>query len=508
MRKLAALGGILLLAAGIAVAKGPKAKEKAAPAPPAAAPAFPAPGVDYIPFDDPKLLALLEKIDAVDAYQVPPLGVRKDDNYAGTAADLEPFSGRKVFKENFLEQMEYTGPGRAIPEPGHVDTVRIGFIGPIVPTVSGATGGKSHEEALGIPMLQGSRLAIEEWNARGGHLERKVPFELVVKNDNGLWGSSGNEIVNMAYKDGVWAMIGTIDGANSHIAIRVALKAEVVMLNSGDTDPTFIETNIPWVVRNIGDDRQQAYLLVDYLYRKLGVKRIGIVRASNRYGRFGVREVRDGSRRLGRPIAIEMAYKLGNDDFSLQVDRLKAAKVDAVVHWGDAREGALVLNQMRAAGMKQPFYGCDRTVSDEFVKLAGANAEGVVAGFPWNPDRKDPKLERFEKAYRDRYGMEAETYAAHAYDGMNMLIWATQVAGLNRAKIRDVLAYLPHPWPGVTGDIPLSACLDDVGDTYLARRENGAWKYYSRADLAIPKGYIPPRDRLSRDAAEATPAKR
>ena len=35
--------------------------------------------------------------------------------------------------------------------------------------------------------------------------------------------------------------------------------------------------------------------------------------------------------------------------------------------------------------------------------------------------------------------------------GMNMLIWATQTAGLNRAKIRDVLAYRAEPWPGVTG---------------------------------------------------------
>ena len=50
----------------------------------------------------------------------------------------------------------------------------------------------------------------------------------------------------MAYKDKVWAILGTIDGANSHIAIRVALKAEIVMMNTADTDPTFIETNIPW----------------------------------------------------------------------------------------------------------------------------------------------------------------------------------------------------------------------------------------------------------------------
>jgi branched-chain amino acid transport system substrate-binding protein len=462
-----------------------------------------------LPYDDPQVLEMLKKCSSASAYEVPNLGIKKDTNYAHTAADVEPFSGIKPFKEHFLEQMEYTGPGRAIPEPGpDLKTVKIGFIGPIMSTVSVATGGKSHEESLGIKMLEGARLAIEQANARGGYLKRKIPFELTIANDNGLWGASGNEIIKMAYKDHVWAILGTIDGANSHIAIRVALKAEIVMLNTGDTDPTFIETNIPWVIRAIGDDRQQGYLLVDYLYRKMGYKRVGIMRASNRYGRFGVREINDGSRRLNHPIVMEMAYRVGSGHYTLELERLKEAKVDAIVHWGDAEDGAHILNEMRQMGMTQPFFCSDRCVQEEFVRIAGKNAEGVVCSYPWNPKRQDPKLEAFKKAFRERYGEEPETYAAHAYDGMNLLIWATQVAGLNRARIRDVIAYLPKPWPGVTGDIPLSAALDDVGDVFLAKFENGDWKYYSREQLEIPRGYIPPRDRVSRSVAETrrTPA--
>jgi ABC-type branched-subunit amino acid transport system substrate-binding protein len=457
-----------------------------------------------LPYDDPQVLEVLAKSSAASVYEVPNLGIKKDSNYAHTSVDVEPFSGIKPFKEHFLEQMEYTGPGRAIPEPGpDLKTVKIGFIGPIMSTVSVATGGKSHEESLGVKMLQGARLAIEQANARGGYLKRKIPFELVIANDNGLWGASGNEIIKMAYKDHVWAILGTIDGANTHIAIRVALKAEVVMLTSGDTDPTYIETNIPWVMRVIGDDRQQGYLLVDYLYRKMGFQRVGIIRASNRYGRFGVREINDGSRRLNRPIVMEMAYKVGSGHYTLELERLKAAQVDAIVHWGDAEDGAHILNEMREMGMTQPFFCSDRCVQEEFVQIAGKNAEGVICSYPWNPDRQDPKLEAFKKAFRERYGEEAETYAAHAYDGMNLLIWAIQVAGLNRAKIRDVIAYLPKPWPGVTGDIPLSAALDDVGDVFLARFENGDWKFSSREDLDIPRGYIPPRDRVSRSVAES-----
>jgi branched-chain amino acid transport system substrate-binding protein len=137
--------------------------------------------------------------------------------------------------------------------------------------------------------------------------------------------------------------------------------------------------------------------------------------------------------------------------------------------------------------MDQPYFACDRCVSDEFLEIAGEHAEGVICTFPWNPDREDPRLAAFRESFRERFGEQPETYAAHGYDGMNMLIWAVQVAGLNRARIRDVLAHRAEPWPGVTGDIPLSAVLDDTGEVYLVERKGGSWHYRSREDLKIPE---------------------
>ena len=142
---------------------------------------------------------------------------------------------------------------------------------------------------------------------------------------------------------------------------------------------------------------------------------------------------------------------------------------------------------MRARGMKQPFFACDRCATDDFVKIAGPNAEGAVCAYPWNPERQDPKFDAFREAYRKKFNEEPETYAAHAYDGINMLIWGIQMAGLNRAKIRDVLAYRTEPWPGVTGDIPLSSCLDDAGEVFLAKYAGGQWKYLSRKELGLPE---------------------
>ena len=70
----------------------------------------------------------------------------------------------------------------------------------------------------------------------------------------------------------------------------------------------------------------------------------------------------------------------------------------------------------------------------------------------------------------------------------------SQVAGLNRAKIRDILAHRTQPWEGVTGTIALSAALDNVGDVYLAKRQDGQWRYHSREDLNLTHQDTPARN--------------
>ncbi len=93
-------------------------------------------------------------------------------------------------------------------------------------------------------MLHGARMAIDEANARGGYGGK--PFRLLVHNDGALWGASSNEVVKMVYDEKVWAMLGSVSGDSTHIALRVSLRSELPIVNSAATDPTIPETIIPW----------------------------------------------------------------------------------------------------------------------------------------------------------------------------------------------------------------------------------------------------------------------
>lgn len=411
----------------------------------------------------------------------------KDESYGLTPERYMPFGNyANPYREFFREPLLYRGHGRTLdaPDPATLGTIRIGFLGPIEKTVSVASGSASHEMVLGQAMLQGAQLAIAEANARGGFRDTQVPFELMIHNDNGLWGASGNEIIDMVYREKVWAILGSIDGANSHIAIRVALKCEVPVMNSGDTDPTFVETRIPWVFRCIADDRNMCYLLADFAYGKLKLKRVAALRANNRYGRISIDEFRDASTRLGRPFITELNYPVGAEDFSEALKLIRALEPDGVITFGNADESARILKQMRAMDLNCWYFGSDRLVSPQFTgKLNRRDLHHVAAGVPYNPNSQHVRFMAFQAAYQKAFNMEPDAYAAHAYDGMNMLLDAIQQAGLNRALIRDSLASM-STYQGVTGLKEFDHVFSNVSPAFLAIWEQGVVKYVSRDEMA------------------------
>ncbi len=390
-------------------------------------------------------------------------------NYANTPDELLPYNHiKKPDQYFFATPYPYLGPGRDKAVPQHVDSVRIGFLGPLEGSII---------VDYGRQMLNGATLAIEEANASGGY--KGTPFELMVHNDVGLWGAAANTVVKMD-DEHVWAFMGSIDDIVTHVSLRAALKLEIPMVNSGDPDPTLTETRIPWLIRVIPDDRQSVYQLISYLYHKKGYDRVALFRTNARYGRVGTGELKDDADRVGHPMINEMRFTDGDTVFTSQLEVIKHQNPDAVVLWGNPKDLALIVKQMRSMGMNQPIVTSDRAVNPEFLKIAGKDAEGIVTTCQYNPDSRDPQYLDFKMKYKKRFGMEPDVFAAYAYDGMNMIVKAVQMAGLNRAKIRDVLLDLKtfQHYHGVTGEYDFDPSWNNIRQIYMAEVHQGKFEFY------------------------------
>jgi len=398
----------------------------------------------------------------------PAEGQQYKDTYGNIPKDYVAYDKyQKAYKYHFLEPLGFYGAGREEPPPAGLKEVRIGFLGPLDGSII---------VPYGKQMLNGATLALEEANKKGGY--RGLPFKMMVHNDVGLWGAAANEIVKMD-DEGVWAWLGSIDDIVSHVAIRVTLKLEIPMVCTGDPDPTFTETNIPWVVRVIPDDRQSCYALANYIFKLNSKSRVAVIRVNNRYGRVGTVHFNKTATRLGHPIVIEERFKDGETVFTEQIERVKKSRPDAIVIWGNPKESALVLQQVRAAGLNQPVYCSDRIVNPEFLQLAGKLAEGVMTTCQYDPGSDSPKLAEFVAAYKKRFGMDPDVFAVHAYDGMNLIIESVHKAGLNRVLIRDVLTDLKtfQGYEGASGKIIFDATWNNIRPIYWAKINNGEFVF-------------------------------
>ena len=403
--------------------------------------------------------------------------------YAGEPPDLIPYAKfTSPYDLNYVHPNIYMGAGRDVPEPKHLTEVRIGFFGPIE---------HSPDQVFGLRMLHGAQLAVEEANARGGY--GGTPFKLMLHNDYDnwqaktvygddrptdptIWGSASNEVVKMVYDDQDWAIIGSISSESTHIALRVALRAEIPIINSASTDPTIPETYIPWYFTDLQDDRVQCFTLARRIFTELGLKRVAILRVNNRYGRFGVSKFRDAARRLGHPVVIEQKFLPGDTDFARQLQVIQDSRADAIVLWTDEIPAAVILKQMRALGMKQRVFGSYRTLGPELLSDAGPAAEGFEAVFPYDPDRNDPRWLDFNHRFEDRFHEKPEQFASLAYDATNALLDSICKAGLNRARIHDALADIEQ-YDGVTGHMVFDPNQKNVAPMYLGTVRNGAITY-------------------------------
>jgi ABC-type branched-subunit amino acid transport system substrate-binding protein len=333
-------------------------------------------------------------------------------------------------------------------------------------------------------MLRGAQLALDEANARGGFRGTAgapgKPYALMIHYDVALWGASSFEAVKMAFDEHVVAALGSIDGASTHILLRVSLKLEVPIMDTGTTDPTVTETRIPWLIHNFPDDRQQGYTLADYVFKQRKLKRIGVIRTQSRYARVGVAKFFDEAKRMGHVPVFETKFERGDTDFSQQIRMLQTAKLDAVVIWGESREAGLLLKQMRAAGMKQPVFGSSRAAYAETIAIAGDAADGFVATSALDLSRSDPAWMEFRRRYRAKYDADPDSYAAYAYDGMNLLIAAVEKGGLNRGKVMDAFReYVNKTYDGVAGTARFDATLNNIAPLGLARVEGGRFVYWN-----------------------------
>jgi len=313
------------------------------------------------------------------------------------------------------------------------EPIRIGS--PLLLSGRGAFVGGAEKDTL--------EMLSAELNAAGGINGR--PVEFVFYDTEGKPDVAVRVVTRLIQKDKVDAIIGISTSWTAMPAIPIVEKFRVptVMLASASS---IVNPVRKWVFKTPVDDT----IVVGKLFSDMktqGIQQIAVMSSQDGFGDGGHQQLVDQSARFGIKIVFDDKYTMEDTDLTPMLNKIKKTDAQAVVNWSSSRAPVIVTMNYRQVGLELPLYQAHSTLSKDYLEASGKNAEGVkTAAFKFygaadlsDSDPQKKVILDYQKAYKDKFGKDANQFGACAYDGFNIMVAAMKKAGTDREKLRDAI---------------------------------------------------------------------
>lgn len=343
--------------------------------------------------------------------------------------------------------------------------VRIGSVAPL--TGPQATLGKDNDN--------GARLALDEINAAGVTLGgKKVKFELVSEDDQAD-PRTATIVAQKLVDEHVAGVLGHLNSGTTIPASKIYFDAGIPQISPSATAIAYTAQGFKTAFRVMTNDRQQGKVLGEYAVKKMGAKRVAIIDDRTAYGQGLADEVAKAVTDSGGTVVAREFTTDRSMDFLAILTSIKARKPDLLFYGGMYPQAVPMVKQMHGLEMKARFLGGDGVQTADFLRLAGADAEGATASSPGLPLDSMPGGKEFREKFTAKYGT-IQNYAPYAYDAAMTMVAAMQQA--DSADPAKYLAVLPRiQRAGVTGNISFDERGDIRGGAItLYRVKDGKWE--------------------------------
>jgi branched-chain amino acid transport system substrate-binding protein len=290
---------------------------------------------------------------------------------------------------------------------------------------------------FGDPASKGAQMYVDELNAKGGVLGRKI--ELIVRDSK----ADANEAVRVAremiLKDNVDFLVGTLTSAEGPAVSVVAKENKIVFIAPiPKTDQlTAADKLHPYVFRIAANTTMEGRSAAE-IVAKWPVTKVATIAFDYAYGQDVTRAFVEHIKKIKPSVQIvdQQWPKLGEQDYNPFINAQMAKKPDAIVSsiWG----GFFVTyaKQGKALGMfdavKYNFLGLGEAGTPETTKSMGADYPvGIWANtydaFYWGETAAHREYtEKLSKYLKDEY---PSSWAIQGYTGMQFLAEAIKKAG-------------------------------------------------------------------------------
>ncbi len=308
------------------------------------------------------------------------------------------------------------------------DTIKIGVGG----VISGDLA------PYGISSVRGVEIAVEDINANGGILGKKV--ELLIGDDV----CKPEIAVNMATKlvsDGAQMIVGHVCSGCTIAANKIYKDAGLLVVSPASTnDDLTLKGEHPNFFRTISYDGAQADLMTSFAKNTLKAKKVALIHDKGDYGKGQMELAKKYFEKLG---GVEMVLfegvTTGAVDFTAIVQKIKRSKADVTLWGGYHSDASKIVSLLKKKRVKTTFFGGDGIYGTEYITLAGKYGEGVYATGP-NDTSGNPMFKANTAKHQKKYNEDPGTFFHNAYACVQALAGAAEAAGsLDADKMKAAL---------------------------------------------------------------------
>ena len=334
------------------------------------------------------------------------------------------------------------------------------------------TGGTAH---FGQDTDRGVRLAIEEANAQGGVLGKKL--KLVTLDTRGDSAEAANAVNRLIDVEKVSAILGEVASSLSLAGGRVAQRRKIPMISPTSTNPKVTEVG-DYIFRVCFIDPFQGKVMAIFARNNLKFDKVAILKDVKNDYSIGLADAfQKAFTAAGGTIVVEQSYSQGDTDFSAQVTAIRGTSAQAVFVPGYYSEVGTIARNAERLGLKVPLLGGDGWDSPDLFKIGGDAINGSYFSDHFAPDVASAKSQAFVANFSKKYGQAPTGLGALGYEAALVLIDAIKRAGKNDSSaIRDALA-ATKDFEGVTGKITIDAQRNPQKSAVVLKVEGGKAKF-------------------------------
>jgi branched-chain amino acid transport system substrate-binding protein len=333
------------------------------------------------------------------------------------------------------------------------------------------------EATFGTSSHEGTVLAVEEVNAAGGVLGKKL--ELVYEDNRSTPGESLTIAKKLVNNDKVIAILGEVASGRSLEVAPFAQASRIPQISPSSTNPDVTRIG-DYIFRVCFIDPFQGKLIAGFAKNTLKVNKVAIFSdVAAPYSVGLAKFFKEAWLAGGGQVVSEVKYTGGDKDFKAQLTVIKNAGADSIMVPGYYNDVGLIVAQARQLGITVPMFGGDGWEAPELIQIAGANnLVNTYYSTHFSPSSTDPLAQKFVAAYKARYnGKVPDAMAALGYDSVMVLVDAIKRAGTtDEPALRDAIA-ATKDFPGATGKTTLDENRDASKPAVIITVKDGQFQY-------------------------------